>query len=84
MPDAEIEGKLGASGLIRFILTPGGAARVVVRARESELIGFELTEFEAPSNPARRAHVVQTVIRMIEPVFLAGTDRGKRLYDPCA
>jgi len=48
----------------------------------SELIGFELTEFEAPSNPARRAHAVQAVIRMIEPVFLAEPDRGKRIYEP--
>lgn len=47
--------------------------RELVRA--SELVGFELTEFEAPSNPERRARTVQTVIRMIEPVFLAGPDR---------
>ena len=47
--------------------------RELVRARE--LVGFELTEFEAPSNPERRARTVQTVIRMIEPVFLAGPDR---------
>jgi hypothetical protein len=52
--------------------------RELVRARE--LVGFELTEFEAPSSPERRARAVQTVIRMIEPVFPAGTDRGKRRY----
>jgi hypothetical protein len=50
--------------------------RELVRA--SELVGFEFTEFEAPSNPGRRARAVQAVIRMIEPVLLAGTDRGKR------
>jgi arginase/N-omega-hydroxy-L-arginine amidinohydrolase len=48
--------------------------------RVSELVGFELTEFEAPSNPGRRARAVQTVIRMIEPVFLAEPDCGKRRY----
>jgi hypothetical protein len=52
--------------------------RELVRA--SELVGFELTEFEAPSNPGRRARAVQTVIRMIEPV-LAGPDRGKRVCE---
>jgi hypothetical protein len=52
--------------------------RELVRA--SELVGFELMEFEAPSNPERCARAVQTVIRMIEPVFLAGPDRGKRRY----
>jgi hypothetical protein len=56
--------------------------RELVRA--SELVGFELTEFEAPSNPGRRARAVQAVIRMIEPVFLAELDRGKRVYEPCA
>src|ERR1700730_1884341 len=44
--------------------------------RASDLVGFELTEFEAPSNPGRCARTVQTVIRMIEPVFLAGPDAG--------
>jgi hypothetical protein len=52
--------------------------------RASEIVGFELTEFEAPSNAARRARAVQTVIRMIEPVFLAGPDRRKRVCEPCA
>jgi hypothetical protein len=56
--------------------------RELVRA--SELVGFELTEFEAPSNPGRRARAIQTVIRMIEPVFPAGRDGGKRGYEPCA
>jgi hypothetical protein len=62
------------------------ALRALLRelVRASELVGFELTEFEAPSNPARRARAVQTVIRMIDPVFLAGPDRGKRAYEPCA
>ncbi len=62
------------------------ALRALLRelVRASELVGFELTEFEAPSNPARRARAVQTVIRMIEPVFLAGPDRSKRRYEPCA
>ena len=48
------------------------ALRALLRelVRASELVGFELTEFEAPSNPRRRARAVQTVIRMIEPVFL--------------
>jgi hypothetical protein len=50
----------------------------------SELVSFELTEFEAPSNPERRARAVRTIIRMIEPVLLAGVDRGKRVYEPCA
>jgi len=55
--------------------------RELVRA--SELVGFELTEFEAPLNPTRRARAVQTVIRMIEPVLLAGQDGSKRVYEPC-
>jgi hypothetical protein len=50
----------------------------------TELVGFEMTEFEAPSNPERRARAVQTVVPMIEPVFLAGPDWGKRIYEPCA
>jgi arginase family enzyme len=49
-------------------------------ARTNELVGFELTEFEAPSNPRRRARAIQTVIRMIEPVFPAGPDNAKRRY----
>ncbi len=62
------------------------ALRALVRelVRASELVGFELTEFEAPSNREHRARAVQTVIRMIEPVFLAAPDRGKRRYQPCA
>jgi hypothetical protein len=54
------------------------ALRALVRelVRASELVGFGLTEFEAPSNPGRRARAVQAVIRMIEPVFLAGPARG--------
>ena len=55
--------------------------RELVRA--SEFVGFELTEFEAPMNPEHRANAVQTVIRMIEPVFLAGPVCGKRVYEPC-
>jgi hypothetical protein len=53
-------------------------------ARTHELAGFELTEFEGASNSGRRARAVQTVIRMIEPVFLAVPDRGKRRYEPSA
>ena len=62
------------------------ALRALLREllRASELVGFELTEFEAPSNLERRARAVQTVIRMIEPVFLIGPDSGKRVYEPCA
>lgn len=58
------------------------ALRALVRelVRTSELVGFELTEFEVPSNPEPRANAVQTIIRMIEPVFPAGTDRRKRRY----
>ena len=56
--------------------------RELVRA--SELVGFELIEFEAPANSERLARAVQTVIRMIEPMLLAGPDRGKRVYEPCA
>ena len=52
--------------------------------RVSELVGFELTEFEAPSNPGRRARAVQAVIRMIEPEFLAGPERSKRVYELCS
>jgi arginase len=54
--------------------------------RSSELVGFELTEFEAPSNPGRLARTIQAVIRMIEPVFLTGPDSRKRRYQlvaPC-
>ena len=39
----------------------------------SELVGFEFTEFEAPSNPQNQARAVQTVLRMIEPVLLAAS-----------
>jgi arginase len=62
------------------------ALRALLRelVRVSELVGFELTEFEAPSNPARRARAVGAVIRMIEPVFVAGPERGQRVYEPCA
>ena len=62
------------------------ALRALLRelVRASELVGFELTEFEAPSNTEHRARMVQTVIRMIEPVFPAGPDGGKRGYEPCA
>jgi len=57
------------------------ALRALLRelVRASELVGFELTEFEAPSNPGRCARAVQTVIRVIEPVFPAAPDRGKRV-----
>jgi arginase family enzyme len=44
--------------------------------RASEIVGFELTEFEAPKNPERRARAVRTVMRMIEPLFCAGSERG--------
>jgi arginase family enzyme len=44
--------------------------------RASEIVGFELTEFEAPKNPERRARTVRTVMRMIEPLFCAGSERG--------
>jgi arginase family enzyme len=62
------------------------ALRVLLRelVRASELVGFELTEFEAPLNPAHRARAVEAVIRMVEPVLLAGTARGKLVYEPCA
>jgi hypothetical protein len=39
--------------------------------RKSEFVGFELMEFEAPSNPGRRARAVQNVLHLIEAVFLA-------------
>jgi arginase family enzyme len=57
------------------------ALRALLRelVRESELVGFELTEFEAPSNPAPRTRAVEAIIRMIEPVFLAVPDRGRPL-----
>jgi hypothetical protein len=60
------------------------ALRAMVRelVGASELVGFELTEFEAPVNPEHRASAVQAVIRMIEPVLLVGPDRGKRVYEP--
>ncbi len=48
---------------------PRALSRELVR--ESELVGIELREFEAPSNSERRARAVQTVKRVIEPVFLA-------------
>lgn len=50
------------------------ALRALVRepVRASEPVDFALTEFEAPLNPKHRARAVQAVIRMIEPVFLAG------------
>jgi len=54
------------------------ALRGMVRelARPHELVGFEWTEFEAPSNPEPRANAVQAVFRMIEPALLAAPDRG--------
>jgi arginase/N-omega-hydroxy-L-arginine amidinohydrolase len=59
------------------------ALRALLRelVRASELVGFELTEFEAPSNPGSRARAVQAVIRMIEPVFLAVPDGGRVVID---
>lgn len=45
--------------------------------RTSELVGFEFTEFEAPANPGLQASAVQAVMRMIEPVLLAGLEPGK-------
>jgi hypothetical protein len=51
-------------------------ARELVRA--SELVGFELTEFEAFEPRA-----VRSVIRMIEPVFPAAPDGSKHRYEPC-
>jgi hypothetical protein len=45
----------------------------------TELVGFEMTEFEASSSPEQCARAVQTVIRMIESVLLTGPDRGKRV-----
>jgi hypothetical protein len=59
-----------------------GSLRELTRTRE--LVGFELTESEARSNPELRANAVQTIIRMIEPVFLAGPHCGKRVCEPCA
>jgi hypothetical protein len=61
-----------------------GLHPAALRGLLRELVAFELTEFEAPSNPERRARAVQTTIRMIEPVFMAGPDRGTRVYEPCA
>ncbi|MGH6800460.1 MAG: arginase family protein [Methylocella sp.] len=68
----------------------GGLHPAVLRAllrelvRASELVGFELTEFEAPKDPESRACAVQAVIRMIEPVLVARPDRSKRIYESCA
>lgn len=41
----------------------------------SEVVGFELAEFEAPKDAARRARAVERVMRMIDPVLLAGAKR---------
>ncbi|MCI0468103.1 MAG: arginase family protein [Beijerinckiaceae bacterium] len=49
--------------------------RKIVRA--SEIIGLELTEFEAPGNPGQSARAVRTIMRMIEPVLAAY--HGQRL-----
>ncbi|MCI0598544.1 MAG: arginase family protein [Beijerinckiaceae bacterium] len=43
--------------------------RGIVRA--SEIVGFELTEFEAPKDPRKRGRAVRTVMRMIGPVLAA-------------
>jgi arginase family enzyme len=56
----------------------GGLRPLMLRAllqelvRTSELIGFEFTEFEAPPNPLHQLRTVAAVMRMIEPVLLAG------------
>jgi arginase/N-omega-hydroxy-L-arginine amidinohydrolase len=43
------------------------ALRRIVNA--SELVGFELAEFEAPEDPKRRASAVRRIMRMIAPVL---------------
>jgi arginase len=40
-------------------------------ARTSEIVGFELAEFEVPKDPMRCARAVRTIMRMIEPVLTA-------------
>jgi hypothetical protein len=37
--------------------------------RTSKIVGFELTEFEAPKNPKHSFRAVRTVMRMIAPVL---------------
>ncbi|MCI0565498.1 MAG: hypothetical protein MN733_44105 [Nitrososphaera sp.] len=74
---AQVRHGMPVTAAMRQRPASGGAAQFVRElVRASELVGFELTEFEAPSNPGRRTRAVQTVIRMIEPVFLAGADGG--------
>ncbi len=46
-------------------------SRDIVRA--SEIVGFELTEFEAPKNPNRSFRAVRTLMRMIAPVLAAAS-----------
>jgi arginase len=43
--------------------------------RTSELVGFEMTEFEAPSHVILRARAVDAIMTMIEPVFAASSVR---------
>lgn len=43
--------------------------------RTSELVGFEMTEFEAPSNIALRARAVDAIMTMIEPIFATSPAR---------
>jgi hypothetical protein len=64
-PPEPAEGSIGLrSGLWggRKNSLASAALRALVRelVRASELVGFELTEFEVPSNPGRRARAVQT------------------------
>jgi arginase/N-omega-hydroxy-L-arginine amidinohydrolase len=45
-------------------------------AAENEIVGFELTEFEAPQDPVLRARAVTRIIRMIGPALRAA-DMGR-------
>lgn len=51
------------------------ALRALLRdvTRASELVGFEMAEFEAPNDPGRRARAAETIFHMIEPVLLAAS-----------
>jgi arginase family enzyme len=44
----------------------------------SEIVGFELAEFESPQDPVRSARAVRTIMRMIEPVLLDALTRFDR------
>jgi arginase/N-omega-hydroxy-L-arginine amidinohydrolase len=57
------------------------AVHALLRAlcEKNEIAGLEVTEFEAPADPAGRARAVRTVMRMIAPVLCAAAGSKPRV-----